>query len=162
MYAQVDRFEENLAVFVFDDEQQLVLPRESLPAAARPGVAVRVNFTYRPDYAMLAQETRGDASSEAVAKAERAARWVVPVQVVLPAEGGRAGELSVMLADGQRLVLRGDLAPEPGGQLPQQGWLVFEVDADETARRRAYVRALVQRLFGGGTSQEAPREGGDV
>ncbi|MES4787167.1 MAG: hypothetical protein C4294_16645 [Nitrospiraceae bacterium] len=36
MYAQVDRYEENLAVLVFDDEQQLVLPRESLPAAARP------------------------------------------------------------------------------------------------------------------------------
>lgn len=162
MYAQVDRFEENLAVFVFDDEQQLVLPRESLPAAARPGVAVRVSFTYRPDYAILAQETRTGAPSEAVEQAERPARWAVPVQVVLAAEGSRTGELSVMLADGQRLMLRGDLAPEPGGPLPQQGWLVFEVDPDETARRRAYVRALVQRLFGGGASQQAPREGGDV
>ncbi len=163
MYAQVDRYEENLAVFVFDDEQQLVLPRESVPATARPGTAVRVSFTREPEHAMLAHETRAGASLEAPDQAAQGARWAVPVHVELPAGRGQTGGFGVTLADGQRLVLPGELAPERGGPLPQQGWLVFEVDPEETARRRAYVQALVQRLFGSETSQQAPREGeGDV
>jgi hypothetical protein len=165
MYAQVDRYEENLAVLVFDDEQQLVLPRESLPAAARPGTAVRVDlyFTREPEYAILAQELPAAVSPEAPDQSAREARWAVPVRLELSAENGQTGGLAVTLADGQQLVLPAELAPGPGGELVPQAWLVFEVDPAETARRRAYVRALVQRLFGHGAALQAPQEGeGDV
>lgn len=163
MYAQVDRYEENLAVLVFDDEQQLVLPRESLPAAARPGTAVRVYFARELQYPILAQELPAAISPEAPDQPAREARWAVPVHLEQSAENGQTGGLAVTLADGQRLVLPAELAPGPGGEVVPQAWLVFEVDPAETARRRAYVRALVQRLFGHGAAQQAPQEGeGDV
>ena len=36
----IDRFEEDLAVIVFDDDQQLVLPAARLPAGAKSGDAI--------------------------------------------------------------------------------------------------------------------------
>ena len=36
----IDRFEDDLAVIVFDDDQQLVLPRAELPTEAHSGAAV--------------------------------------------------------------------------------------------------------------------------
>jgi hypothetical protein len=146
MYAQIDRYEEDLVVFVFDDEQQLVLPRSILPAAARPGTTVRAGFTPAEPYAMLGQDVLSNAPAGALEGLEERARWAVPVQVEQLA--GEEAALTVTLADGQRLVLRDIPASALGPEPSQRGWLVFEVDPEETARRRAHVQALVRRLFG--------------
>jgi hypothetical protein len=156
LYANVDRYEEDdLVVLVFDDEQQLVLARRALPPAARPGTAVRVTLDTTPAHGILrGHDMPADAALDSGAPTgERAA---IPVCVAAPAGSAAAARETVaLLDDGQRLTIHDAQPPEPGAGPEQRAWLVLEVDADETARRRAHVRALVERLVDSGAVSDA-------
>ena len=47
----IDQFEGDLAVIVFEDDEQLVVPRSTLPPDARPGDVVRISPPPAPEIA---------------------------------------------------------------------------------------------------------------
>ena len=64
----IDQFEGDLAVTVFEDDEQLVVPRSTLPPDARPGDVVRISPPPAPEIteagAEAAAETAEDTEPE--------------------------------------------------------------------------------------------------
>lgn len=57
----IDQFEGDLAVIVFEDDEQLIVPRSTLPPDARPGDVVRISPPPAPE-----ATTANAAAAEAV------------------------------------------------------------------------------------------------
>ncbi len=60
----IDQFEGELAVIVFEDDEQLVVPRSTLPPDARPGDVVRISPPPVPEIATAEAAAAADAEPE--------------------------------------------------------------------------------------------------
>ena len=131
----VDRFEGDYAIVVLDDGQQLDWPRSSLPADARPGMAVALSLSFAAGHPSVPPIEEGGDS--------------VSAQVM----GGWQGKLTtgesgwmIQLADGQSLrwPITIATAAQPGSQVNLQ----LAVDAEDTEARRKRVADLLDDIFG--------------
>ncbi len=60
----IDQFEDDLAVIVFDGDEQLVVPRSTLPPDARPGDVVRISHPPAPEITEAAAEVAAETAEE--------------------------------------------------------------------------------------------------
>ncbi len=127
----IDRFEEDYAVVVLDDGQQINWPRSILPADVRPGMAVVL------DLALVAGPPEGE--GDVVPFGETGSGW----QGELTTEEGR---WVVRLADGQELhwPITMTAMAQPGSRVNLQ----LQVDAEDTEARRKRVSDLLDDIFG--------------
>ncbi len=128
----IDRFEGDYAVVVLDDEQQLDWPRSTLPADARPGMAVALSL------APVAKPPSGPHTGKDIS-AQTTGGW----QGNLTA--GRGGWV-VQLADGQSLRWPAEVTTT--AQAGSQVSLQLAVDAEDTEARRKRVAGLLDDIFG--------------